>query len=96
MTLKTSEFDPSEYLTAGETVAAYLTDALENDDAGGVVDALTDVVRARGGVERLVRETSLSREVLERALNASTQPDFDAILKVMHALGVRLTASPVA
>jgi probable addiction module antidote protein len=96
MTLKTTEFDPAEYLTDGETVAAYLTDALENDDARGVVDALADVVRARGGVDRLAQETSLPREVVEVAVNTSEAPDFDAVLKVMHALGVRLTASLVA
>ena len=96
MSLKTTEFDPAEYLTDGEAVAAYLREAFENEDARGVVDALGDVVRARGGVDQLAQETSLEVDVVRRAVSESGPPDLDAIMKVMHAVGVRLTASQVA
>ena len=68
MTLKTTKFDPAEYLTDPQSIAAYLTDALENEDALGVVDALGDVVRARGGVDRLAQESAVSKETLTLAL----------------------------
>ncbi len=96
MTLKTTEFDPAHVLIDGESIAAYLTDALENEYAHGVVDALSDAPRARGGSERFAAESSLSRETVEAALRTSSVLDFDAVLQVMHALGVRLKASLVA
>ena len=96
MHLKTTEFDPAEYLTDAKSIAAYLTDALENEDARGVVDALGDVVRARGGVDRLAGESSVSKETLTLALSEGGPVDMDAVLKVMQALGVRLSASLVA
>ena len=68
MRLKTTEFDPAEYLTDRESITAYLNDALENEDARGVVDALADVVRARGGVDRLAQDSSVSKETLTLAL----------------------------
>jgi probable addiction module antidote protein len=96
MDSKITQFDHADYLTDGETIAAYLTEALENEDARGVVDALGDVVRARGGVDHLAAETSLSRDTVLRALSETGTPDFDAVLRVMNALGVRLSASLVA
>ena len=53
-------------------------------------------MRARGGVDRLAAETSMGKDVVARALSDTGTPDFDAVLKVMHALGVKLTASLVA
>lgn len=96
MSLKTTEFDPAEYLTDRESATAYLNDALENEDARGVVDALGDVVRARGGMERFAKESCLPAEVLTSALQETNPVDLDAVMKVMHALGVRLSASLVA
>jgi probable addiction module antidote protein len=95
MTLKLTEFDPANYLTSGETIVAYLTEALDHEDACGVVDALGDVVRARGGVDQVANEVSLPRSVVSSALNQSS-PNFDAVLKVLRGLGVRLSASLVA
>jgi probable addiction module antidote protein len=47
-TKATSTFDPAEYLDDHESIAAYLTDALESDDPAFVADALGVVARARG------------------------------------------------
>ena len=96
MTLKTTEFDPASYLTHGETVVAYLSEALEHEDARGLVDALGDVVRARGGVGRLASETSLPNEIVRRAVSETEPVDLEAILQVLHALKVRLSVSLVA
>jgi probable addiction module antidote protein len=95
MSLALIEFDPADYLTNGESIAAYLTEAFENEDARGVVDALGDVVRARGGIDQVAKDASLPHAVVSSALDQSA-PDFDAVLKVIHGLGVRLSASLVA
>jgi probable addiction module antidote protein len=45
---------------------------------------------------QLARETGVTRESLYRALSETGNPELGTALKVMHALGVRLTASITA
>ncbi len=96
MAVKTAPYDTADYLTDGETISAYLTDALESDDPRIIAKALGTVARARGGIAQLARETGISREALYRALSDSGNPELGTILKVMRALGVRLSATLVA
>ena len=96
MALKTTVFDPAEYLIDQETISAFLTEALESDDPRHIAKALGAVARARGGITELARQTGLTREALHRALSESGNPELGTVLKVMHALGVRLSASMVA
>jgi probable addiction module antidote protein len=93
MTLKTKAYDAADFLTDEETVSAYLTEALESDDPRYIAKALGAVARARGGMTQLARETGIAREALYRALGEEGNPELGTALKVMHALGVRLTAS---
>lgn len=96
MALKTKPYDPAEFLTDDETISAYLTEALESDDPRHIAKALGAVARARGGIAQLARETSIAREALYRALSDTGNPELGTALKVMHALGVRLTARLIA
>ena len=41
---------------------------------------------------QVARDTGLSRESLYKALSGERSPDFDTILKVVNALGLRLHA----
>ncbi len=94
--IKTKPYDAAEFLTDPETIAAYLTEALESDDPRYIAKALGAVARARGGMAQLARETGVTRESLYRALSETGNPELGTALKVMHALGVRLTASLTA
>ena len=94
MTLQTKPFDIAAHLTDDETMLAYLRDALENDDARGIAQALGDVARAKGGLTQLASGTGLSSQELRRALEETSDPDFATILKIIHALGFKLSASP--
>ena len=96
MASKLSRFDLSEYLTDDETVAAFLTEALGSNDPREIAQALGEVAKARGGIAQLAQETGLTREALYRALSDKGNPELGTILKVVHALGVKLTASMVA
>jgi len=53
--------------------------------------ALGDIARAKG-MARVARDAGLSRESLYKALSGDRSPDFDTILKVMDALGLKLHA----
>lgn len=93
MALKIKPYDAAEFLTDDETIAAYLTEALQRDDPRSIARALGAVARARGGMAQLSRETGIAREALYRALSETGNPELGTALKVMHALGLKITAS---
>ena len=91
---KTKPFDPAEYLDDNESIAAYMSDALESEDPAFVADALGVVARARG-MSEVAREAGVSRESLYRSLSTDGNPEFATVLRVVRALGLRLSATPV-
>ena len=94
MPLKLSLFDPAEYLDDAEAMAAYLQDALSSGDMGVFTDALGVVARAKG-MTQLAQETGLSRTALYRSLSEHGKPEFGTVVKVLNAVGVTLTPSPM-
>jgi probable addiction module antidote protein len=91
-----SRWDAADYLKSEDDIAAYLQACIEEapDDPALVAAALGDVARARGMV-RLARETGLTREGLYKALSKDGNPNFGTVLKVLHALGIKITLQPV-
>jgi probable addiction module antidote protein len=77
-------------------MAAYLEACLDEaeGDAAFIAKALGDIARARG-MTQVARDTGLSRESLYKALSGERSPDFDTVLKVVNALGIRLHAEAV-
>ena len=94
--MKTSRFDVAEHLKTPEDMAAYLEASLEesNGDASFVAKALGDIARAKG-MTQVAKDSGLSRESLYKTLSGERNPGFDTILKVVHALGMELHASPI-
>jgi probable addiction module antidote protein len=92
---RTTAYDVAEHLRTPEEMAAYLEACLEeaNGDAAFIAKALGDIARAKG-MSQVARDTGLSRESLYKALSGERSPDFDTILKVIGALGLRLHAEP--
>ncbi|HSY34283.1 MAG TPA: addiction module antidote protein [Acidobacteriaceae bacterium] len=90
---KTKPFDPAEYLDTPDSIAAYMTEALETGDPAFVADALGVIARARG-MSEVAREAGVSRESLYRALSPDGNPEFGTVLRVARALGLRLTVTP--
>ena len=86
-------YDVAEHLRTPEEMAAYLEACLDEakGDAAFIAKALGDIARARG-MTQVARDTGLSRESLYKALSGERSPDFDTILKVVSALGIRLHA----
>ena len=92
---RTIPYDMAEQLRTPEEMAAYLDAWLSEapDDAAGMARALGDIARARG-MSQVARDAGLSRESLYKALGENGNPSFATILKVVHALGMRLHAEP--
>jgi len=86
---KFTPFDAADYLDNEETMAAYLTAALEDENPDMFLVAVKDVARARG-MTQLAKDTGLGRESLYKALAPGAKPRYDTLLKVLRALGVSL------
>ena len=89
--LKTTRWDSAQHLKTDEDMIAYLDACLAEagDDPAFIAHALGVIARAKG-MSQLARDTGLGRESLYKALSGEGNPSFGTILKVMHALGVRL------
>jgi probable addiction module antidote protein len=90
---KARPFDAAEYLDSPEMIAAYLTEALESDDAFEIAMAIGAVARSVG-MSAVAEKAGLSRENLYRALGGDAKPEFDTVMKVLRALGMDLVAQP--
>lgn len=95
MAIKTRVFDAAVYLDSEEAIAEYLTAALETGDASFIADALGVVARAKG-MTRIAENAGLGRESLYKSLREDANPELATVLRVIHALGLRLTATPAA
>lgn len=75
---------------------AYLDACMEEagDDPAFITHALGVVARARG-MSQLVRDRGLARESLYKALSEDGNPEFATILKVVKAMGLRLSVQTV-
>jgi probable addiction module antidote protein len=88
------EFDAAQYLDSETSIAAYLTDILEANDAALLASALGDIARARGMTE-IAKTAGITREALYKALRPDSAPRFDTVSRVCAALGVRLVAQAI-
>lgn len=95
MPTKTRPFDPAAYLDSEEAIAAYLTDALDSNDPGFIADAIGVIARAQG-MTQVARDAGLSRESLYRTLGQDGNPELSTLLRVLGALGLRLSVRSAA
>jgi probable addiction module antidote protein len=94
MKTTTTPYDVAEHLRTPEEMAAYLEACIEeaDGDAAFIAKALGDIARAQG-MTQVARDSGLSRESLYKALSGERSPSFDTILKVVTALGLKLSAT---
>jgi probable addiction module antidote protein len=93
MEIKTLPYDVAETLRTPDEMAAYLEACIEeaDGDAAFISKAIGDIARAQG-MTQIARQTGLSRESLYKALSGDRSPSFDTVLKVIAALGLKLSA----
>jgi probable addiction module antidote protein len=90
--LKTTVWDPAEYLDSPKAIASYLEAAFEEGDPALIAAALGDVARAQG-MTQLAGQAGVTREALYKALSQSGDPRLSTFLGVMKALGIKLRPS---
>jgi probable addiction module antidote protein len=92
--VKTTVWDPAEYLETNEQIAVYLEDIFKSGDSDLIITAIGDVARARG-MSKIADETNRGRESLYKSFSQGGNPSFEAVLKVLSSLGFNLKPAPV-
>jgi probable addiction module antidote protein len=89
--ITTSLWDASEHLESDDDMVLYLEAAFEDGDPALISAVLGDIARAKG-MSKIAEQAGLGRTSLYKALSPEGHPDFDTILKVINALGMKLQA----
>ncbi len=85
-------WDVTEFLNDKETIIEYLKAALEENDPEFFAKAVGDAARAMG-MTNIARETRLGRPSLYKALSGERDPRIGTVMKVLDALGIRLSVT---
>jgi len=81
-----------DHLKTAEDIAAYLEAVFEDGDVKLIGHALGAVARSQGMTE-IAQRTGLGRQSLYKALSPEGRPEFATVLKVVRALGLKLTVT---
>lgn len=87
-------FDAADYLDSPDARADYMAAALEEGDAAEIRRALNSVARSLG-MAAVAQQAGLGRESLYKALSETGNPEFATVLKLMKAMGLKLSALPM-
>ena len=87
---KLKVFDITRHLDSEQSMAEYLSQVLEDGDNDELIRALGHIAKAKG-MATVAKDSGLGRESLYKALSEGSQPRFDTIAKVIHALGLKMT-----
>jgi probable addiction module antidote protein len=79
--------DPTE-------AAAYMEAVMELDDPATLLVALRQVAKAHGMAE-VARRADVGDKTLFKALSENGNPTLTTVHKVLHAVGLRLSVTPV-
>ena len=90
-----SKFDAADYLDSEEAIAEYLTACMEDGNPDVLLSALANAAKAYG-MTRIAETSGLSRESLYKALGETGNPEFGTVMRIVRALGLTLSARPVA
>ena len=90
--LKTLPWRTEDHLDSAEDIAAYLEAVFEDGDPELITHALGAVARSKGMTE-ISNLTGLGRQSLYKALSAEGHPEFSTVLKVIRALGLKLSVT---
>jgi probable addiction module antidote protein len=92
MAEKFSRWDSADYLKTEEDIDLYFEACVAEDPGDGslIRNSLGTIARARG-MSQLARDTGLAREGLYKALSPDGNPEFATVMKVIKALGLKLS-----
>jgi probable addiction module antidote protein len=89
---KTIPWNTEDHLKTSGDIAAYLETVFEDGDPELISHSLGAVARSKGMTE-IAHRTGLSRRSLYKTLSPEGRPEFETVLKVVRALGLKLTVT---
>ena len=91
--IKTIPWDSAAYLKTDQDIAYYLEAVFEDGDPALITHALGVIARAKG-MTQIAHAAGLGRESLYKALSPEGNPELSTVLKVVQALGLKLSVTP--
>jgi probable addiction module antidote protein len=85
MALDTELWDIADHLKDRDAIFYYLEAQLEEADALYAARALADVIRVRGGLEKLSAESGIPADALEKSRLDESRVDYELLTKLMEA-----------
>ena len=86
-TLGLAPFEAADYLTTPGRVVAYLNAALAENDSAFMTEALATIARSPA-----MAGLAAEHRAPDKPAAPETQPDFDAVLQLVAAMGLKLQA----
>jgi len=74
--------------------AELLTDCLNEETVDTFLVGLLELVKQRGGMTWLAKETGLNRESLYKTLAVGANPEFRTIVAILKAVNISMNFSP--
>ena len=88
-----SDLDVADLLKTEEDVILFLEEALTENDPVLWQHCLGHAARS-AGMAKIAEKSGLNRESLYKALREDAHPRFDTVMRVLKAMGLKLTITP--
>ena len=88
--MKTSKYDPADYIETREDIIAFLEGALEENDPEFLFETIGHIARSKG-MAKIANELNIDRAGLYKSFSSDGNPYFITVLKVLDNLGFRLS-----
>jgi probable addiction module antidote protein len=88
--MKTSKWDPAEFIDDKEDVIAHLEVGLAEGNMEELLETMGDIARSEG-MAQIARELGVTREGLYKSLAPDGNPSFATVLKLLDILGFQLS-----
>ena len=88
--MKTTVYDPADYIKTRNDVLAYLEGALEENDPEFLLETIGHIARSKG-MAQIAKELNLDRAGLYKSFSPDGNPYFFTVMKVLDNLGFRLS-----
>ncbi|MEQ1724864.1 MAG: addiction module antidote protein [Sphingopyxis sp.] len=90
MGVKTTPFDPADYLSSEDDIVDYLKIWMEDGSPQEIARAIGDIARSKG-MGDIAKKSGLGRQALYNALSENGNPTLETLTAVLGALGLELT-----
>ena len=87
--MKTTKWEPSEYIHTKDDVIGYLSAALEDEDGEYALKIVEYILRSEG-INEIAHELGTTRDELCLKLAPTGNPTFETVVKLLGILGFRL------